>query len=248
MPAKIKTPKALFTDQKYCPGCGHGIIIRQICEVLEEMDLDKKTILVMPVGCSCLMSDFVGLDIIQCPHGRAPAVGVGIKKVRPECTVITYQGDGDAAAIGMAETIHTAGRNNNITSIFVNNGVFGMTGGQMAPTTLVGQKTTTSPFGRNPEFTGMPMKVAELINNFDVAYVTRSSVSSAKEVTKTKKHIEKAIKAQVNNEGYSFVEILSPCPTNWGMDPLTSIKRIEEEVIPYYPLGVLQEKGERNNV
>lgn len=238
-------PKTLYEDNKYCPGCGHGIVNRIFAEVLEELGLDKKAIGIVAVGCSCLMPESFGVDWIQAPHGRAPAVATGIKRVRPDNFVFTYQGDGDAAAIGLSETLYTAQRNENITTIFVNNGVFGMTGGQMAPTTLKGQKTTTSLNGRDTELTGMPMRVAEMINNFDVSYIARGAVTSFREINKTKQYIKRAVECQLNNEGYSFVEILSPCPTNWHMDPVKSMKRIEEEVFNYYQLGEIKRKGEQ---
>lgn len=240
-----RIPNTLYDDNKYCPGCGHGIVNRLFAEVLEELKQDKKAIGVVAVGCSCLMPESFGVDWIQAAHGRAPAIASGLKRVRPENFIFTYQGDGDAAAIGLSETLYSAQRNEKITTIFVNNGVFGMTGGQMAPTSLKGQKTKTSIYGRDTNLTGMPMKVAELISNFDVSYIARGSVTNTKEINKTKKYIKKAVECQINNEGYSFVEILSPCPTNWNMEPKDAIKRIESDVINYYKLGEIKNKGGR---
>jgi len=230
-------PKACFIDNKYCPGCGHGVINRLVAEVLEEMGLDKTAIGAIAVGCASLMPDTFNIDCVQAQHGRAAAVAVGLKRCRPECTVFSYQGDGDALAIGFSETMYAAIRNENITVIFVNNGNFGMTGGQMAPTTLDGQKTSTSPYGRNIELTGAPLNAIKMLETLDVAYLARGSVTSNANIMKAKQYIRKAFEAQQNKEGYSFVEILSPCPTNWGMEPLQSMKHIDSKVTEVYALG-----------
>lgn len=237
--AVFKTPKTIATSTGYCPGCGHGIVNRILAEVLEELELEEKTIGSLAVGCACLMPRSFSIDWIQAPHGRAPAVATGIKRLLPDNVVITYQGDGDLCAIGCSEIIHAAARNEKITTIFVNNGVFGMTGGQMAPTTLPNQVTATSPHGRNPELTGMPMKMAEMISVLPVAYVARGSVHSIPEIRKAKAYIKNALQAQLNGEGFSLVEILSPCPTNWRMTPVKSMERVKNEVVPYYPMGEL---------
>lgn len=231
------TPKACVIENKYCPGCGHGIINRLVAEVLEETGEDKDTIAAIAVGCASLMPDTFSMDCIQAQHGRASAVAVGVKRCRPEKTVFAYQGDGDALAIGFSETMYAAIRNENITVIFVNNSTFGMTGGQMAPTTLEGQKTTTTPKGRDVSLTGEPLNVIELMKTRNVAYLARGSVTSNSEIMKTKNYIKKAFEAQKKGKGYSFVEILSPCPTNWGMDPIVAMNHIEEKVKPVYETG-----------
>lgn len=234
--------KALFVDNKYCPGCGHGIINRLVAETLEEMGYDGDAIAAIAVGCACLMPDTFAIDCVQAQHGRAAAVAVGMKRCRPDKLVFTYQGDGDALAIGFSETMYAAIRHENITVIFVNNGNFGMTGGQMAPTTLEGQKTTTSPKGRDTKLTGDPVNVIELMQPLNPAYVARGSLTTAAEISKTQKYIKNAFQAQMKGLGYSFVEILSPCPTNWGMTPLDSMQHIIEDVVPIYPLGEFAKK------
>lgn len=241
-----KKPKACFVDNKYCPGCGHGIVNRLVAEVLEEMEVDKDSIGAIAVGCSSLMPETFAIDCIQAQHGRAAAVAVGIKRCRPDKIVFSYQGDGDALAIGFSETMYSAIRNENITVIFVNNGNFGMTGGQMAPTTLEGQKTTTSPNGRDIKTTGHPLNIIDMMKNLDVAYIARGSLSNNVNINKAKKYIRNAFEAQKNNEGYSFVEILSPCPTNWRIDPINSMKHIEKTVTKTYKLGEFVERGEKN--
>ena len=242
MGKEYKGPDCIKGSSGYCAGCGHGIINRLIGEVLEEMGLEKKTIISLAVGCSCIMGDYVEVDKIQAPHGRAPATATGIKRMRPDNLVLTYQGDGDIASIGCAEIIHAAARNEKITTIFVNNGVYGMTGGQMAPTTLPNQVTATSPRGRDTSLTGMPVKLSEMIAVLPVAYVARGSVHNPASIKKTKSYIKKAIQAQVDKEGFSMVEVLAPCPTNWNLSPLASMERIEQEVIPYYTPGELVKK------
>ena len=246
MEVVFKKPNAL-TDKvlTYCPGCTHGIIHRIIAEVFDELDIEGKAIGVSPVGCSVLAYDFFSCDMIQAPHGRAPAVATGLKRAKPECIVFTYQGDGDLAAIGTAETIHAAGRGENITVIFVNNAIYGMTGGQMAPTTLPGQITQTSPYGRDVKIAGNPMKVCEMLATLEgVALAQRVSIDSVKNVNAAKKAIKKAFQNQMDGKGYSIIEVLSTCPTNWGLTPLESIDWLRENMIPAYPLGVYKDKSE----
>ncbi|MBC5736250.1 thiamine pyrophosphate-dependent enzyme [Lawsonibacter faecis] len=239
----LKTiPKACFIDNKYCPGCGHGIANRLVAEVLEEMGRDGDALAAIAVGCASLMPDTFGIDCVQAQHGRAAAVAVGMKRCRPDKLVFTYQGDGDALAIGFSETMYAAVRHENITVIFVNNGNFGMTGGQMAPTTLEGQRTTTSPRGRDVRTTGDPMNIMELLKPLDPAYLARGSMTSNAEILKTKKYIRTAFEAQERGVGYSFVEILSPCPTNWGLSAMDAVARIRAEVVPVYPLGEFVKK------
>lgn len=223
---------------RYCPGCGHGIIHRIVGEALEEFNVTGKTIGVAPVGCAVFADEYFNCDIIQAAHGRAPAVATGMKRVKPECVVFTYQGDGDLASIGIAETIHAAARGENFTIIFVNNAIYGMTGGQMAPTTLPGMKSTTSPLGRDPSVAGYPIKMCEMLATLDgPAYISRVSVHSARNVIKAKRAVKKAFQMQLEEKGFSMVEVLSQCPTDWHMKPLAAVKFIEDEMIPYYPLG-----------
>jgi len=225
----------------YCPGCGHGILHRLICEVIDELGVKGKTIAVAPVGCAVIAYDYWLFDSAEAAHGRTPAVATGIKRSLPDRIVFTYQGDGDLAAIGTAEIIHTANRGENITVIFVNNGVYGMTGGQMAPTTLLGQKTQTTLCGRNNLRDGNPLKISEMIAILDGArYVERTSIHDPGHVLKTKRAIKKAFEIQMNNGGFSMVEVLTMCPTYWALSPVEACKRIEREVIKAYPLGVLK--------
>ena len=235
--------KILYADHKFCPGCGHGIANRLIAEVLEEMGEEKGAICAVAVGCSSLMPDTYGVDIVQAQHGRAAAVAVGIKRCRPDNMVFSYQGDGDALAIGFSETMYAAIRNENITVIFINNNNFGMTGGQMSPTTLENQRTTTSPHGRDVSLTGKPLDAMKLMGTLDVAYLARGTMTDIKEITKTKRYIRKAFEAQKNKMGYSLVEILSPCPTNWGMTPLNACKHINQVIQAVYPLGEFKGGG-----
>jgi 2-oxoglutarate ferredoxin oxidoreductase subunit beta len=232
-----RRPSLIQVDHKYCPGCGHGIVNRLLAEALEEMNACGTALCAVAVGCSSLMPDTWGTDIVQAQHGRAAAVAVGMKRCRPDNIVFAYQGDGDAVAIGLSETMWAAIRNENITVIHINNNNFGMTGGQMSPTTLNGQKTTTSPYGRNIAETGAPLDIIKILGTLDVAYLARGSVINNAEILKTKKYIKKALEKQQNNVGYSMVEILSPCPTNWKMTPLDACKRIAESVTKIYPLG-----------
>lgn len=225
----------------YCAGCGHGIVHRVVCEVIDELKVREKTIAVAPVGCAVIAYDYWNFDVTEAAHGRTPAVATGIKRVLPERIVFTYQGDGDLAAIGTAEIIHAANRGENITVVFVNNGVYGMTGGQMAPTTIVDQKTTTTKKGRTVKRDGYPLKISEMIAVLPGArFVERTSVHSPREILRTKKAIKKAFEIQIENGGFSMVEILSMCPTYWGMSPAEATKRIANEVVKTYPLGVLK--------
>ena len=241
----FQKPKSL-TDAPfhYCPGCPHGIIHRLVAEVLDELGIEGKTIGVAPVGCAVMAYDYFACDMIEAPHGRAPAVATGIKRSRPENVVFTYQGDGDRASIGMAETVHSAARNENITVIFVNNAIYGMTGGQMAPTSLPGQVTQTSPYGRDPKTQGMPIRICELLASLDApAYLERVAVNSVAHVRQAKKAILKAFRNQVEGKGFSLVEVLSTCPTNWGLTPEKACQFVEEKMIPFYPLGNFKDRG-----
>lgn len=240
MTTVYQRPKALLdVTLSYCPGCTHGIIHKVLCEVLDEMGIEGETIGVCPVGCSVMAYDFFGCDMIEAPHGRAPAVATGVKRANPDKFVFTYQGDGDLAAIGTAETVHSATRGENIVVIFVNNGTYGMTGGQMAPTTLPGQVTQTTPFGRDTAVQGFPIRVCEMLATLDgVALAQRTSVDSVPHIRETKKAIRQAFENQKAKKGFSIVEVLSTCPTNWGLSPIDSLKRLREECIPYYPLGI----------
>ena len=225
----------------YCPGCGHGTTHRLIAEIIEEMDIQSETIGVAPVGCSVLMYNYLDIDMQQASHGRAPAVATGIKRLLPEKYVFTYQGDGDLAAIGTAETIHACNRGENITMIFINNGIYGMTGGQMAPTTLVGMKSSTTPYGREVNQMGNPLKITDLIVNLPGTYfVSRQSVHTPGNVRKTKKAIRKAFEYQALNKGTCLVEVVSNCPSGWKMNPVESNKWMAENMLPFYPLGDLK--------
>lgn len=222
----------------YCPGCTHGIIHKLVAEVLVELNVLNRTVGVAPVGCAVFAYNYFNCDMQEAAHGRAPAVATGIKKVFPENIVFTYQGDGDLAAIGTAEIIHAAHRGEKFTTIFVNNAIYGMTGGQMAPTTLVGQKATTAPFGRDESLYGKPLKMSELLATIDGAkFVERVSVNSPAQIRKARKAIRKAFETQISGIGFSIVEVLSTCPTNWGLSPVESLKWLENNMIPYYPLG-----------
>ena len=230
----------LLTDDvmHYCPGCGHGTTHRLIAEIIEEMDIQSETIGVAPVGCSVLMYNYMNIDMQEAAHGRAPAVATGIKRLLPEKYVFTYQGDGDLAAIGTAETIHACNRGENITMIFINNGIYGMTGGQMAPTTLVGMKSSTTPYGREVSQMGNPLKMTDLVVNLPGTYfVSRQSVHTPGNVRKTKKAIRKAFEYQALNKGTCFVEVVSNCPSGWKMNPVESNKWMADNMLPFYPLG-----------
>lgn len=223
----------------YCPGCHHGIIHRLVAEALDELKLQDRTVGIASVGCSALAYDYFNVDMVQAAHGRAPAVATGVKRVHPDNIVFTYQGDGDIAAIGTAEIVHAAARGERITTIFVNNAIYGMTGGQMAPTSLVGQVTTTSPYGRKLESAGMPIKLSEMLSTLDGAkYVARVAVNTPANMAKAKAAIKKAFEIQVAGLGFAIVEVLSICPTNWGMTAVEAVKWMETNMMPYYPLGV----------
>jgi 2-oxoglutarate ferredoxin oxidoreductase subunit beta len=240
-----KTP--LMTDNilSYCPGCGHGTAHRLVAEVIEEMDIQSQVIGVAPVGCSVLAYDFVDIDWLQAPHGRAPAVATGLKRVMPDKFIFTYQGDGDLAAIGTSETIHSCNRGENITIIFINNGIYGMTGGQMAPTTLPGMVSSTSPYGRDVKTMGNPIKMTELVSYLPGTYfVTRQAVHTPSAVRKAKKAIRKAFENQKLERGLSFVEIVSNCNSGWRMTPVQANKWMEENMFPFYPLGDIKVDGE----
>ncbi|AEM79530.1 2-oxoglutarate ferredoxin oxidoreductase subunit beta [Thermoanaerobacter thermohydrosulfuricus] len=234
-----KTKGLTDTPFHYCPGCTHGIIHRLVAEIMEELDVLDKAIGVAPVGCAVFAYDYFNCDMQEAAHGRAPAVATGIKRVHPDKIVFTYQGDGDLAAIGTAEIVHAAARGENITVIFVNNANYGMTGGQMAPTTLIGQETTTTPYGRKPEINGYPIRVSEMLATLEgTAYIERVSVYDVKHVMQAKKAIKNAFLAQIQKKGFSMIEVLSSCPTNWGMTPVEALNWIKEHMEPYYPLGV----------
>ncbi len=239
-------PKSLTDiNMHYCPGCGHGIVHRLVAECMDELNIRERTIFIAPVGCSVFADVYFNCDAIQGPHGRGPAIATGIKRSKPESIVISYQGDGDLASIGMAEIIHAAARNENITIIFINNAIYGMTGGQMAPTTLIGQKSTTSPKGRDQRVHGYPIRVCELLSSLEgTRYAERTTVHNVAGVVKTKNAIKKALQNQIDGVGFSIVEILSMCPTNWGVkpdNPSEAIKYVEEQMVKVFPLGVYKD-------
>lgn len=225
----------------YCPGCHHGIIHRLVAEVIDELNASDKTIGIAPVGCSVLAYEYFNCDMFEAAHGRAPAVATGVKRVHPDALVFTYQGDGDLAAIGCAEIVHAAARGEKITTIFVNNAIYGMTGGQMAPTSLLGQVTNTSPYGRSEAGAGLPIRVSEMLATLDGAkFIARVAVNNPANMAKAKAAIKKAFELQQKGEGFSLVEVLSTCPTNWGMTPLDSSEWLEKHMIPYYPLATFK--------
>ena len=249
MAVVFEKPKAL-TDAvlHYGPGSTHGIVHRLVAEVIDELGIEGRTIGIAPVGCSVMAYDYFTVDMVEAAHGRAPAVATGVKRSDPSKIVFTYQGDGDLASIGMCETVHSAARGENITIIFINNAIYGMTGGQMAPTSLPGQVTQTSPYGRNTETQGFPIRVCELLSELDgPAYLERVTVNNVKNVRNAKKAIKKAFQNQIDGKGFSLVEVLSSCPTNWGMTPQKALEWIDEKMIPYYPLGVYRDKDGENN-
>ena len=231
----------------YCPGCTHGIIHRLVAEAIDELGIEGKTVGVAPVGCAVMAYDYFACDMVEAAHGRAPAIATGLKRCMPENVIFTYQGDGDLASIGMAETVHAATRNENITIIFVNNAIYGMTGGQMAPTSLPGQVTQTSPYGRDVNSQGFPIKVSELLSALDGPYyIERVAVNNVKNVRNAKKAILKGFKNQIEGKGFSLIEIVSTCPTNWGMTPSKALNWLEENMLPYYPLGVYKDRSTDN--
>ncbi len=239
----FEKPKAI-TDvpMHYCPGCTHGIIHRLVAEAIDELGVEGRAVGVASVGCSVMSYDYFGCDMVQAPHGRAPAVATGLKRAIPENVVFTYQGDGDLAAIGTAETVHAATRGENITVIFVNNAIYGMTGGQMAPTSLPGQVTQTTPYGRDVKTAGYPIRVCEMLATLDgVALAQRVTVDSVRHIAEAKKAIKKAFQNQLEGRGYSIVEVLSTCPTNWGLSPVEALDWLRSNMMPYYPLGVYKD-------
>jgi 2-oxoglutarate ferredoxin oxidoreductase subunit beta len=242
----FKRPESLIdVPFHFCPGCHHGIIHRMVAECIDQYGLREKSIGVASVGCSVFMYDYFDIDVLESPHGRAAAVATGVKRARPDAFVFTYQGDGDLAAIGTAEIVHAGNRSENITVVFVNNAVFGMTGGQMAPTTMPGQETTTTPYGRKVDYSGYPIRMSELMATLSgTTFVARAAVDTPKNLMKAKKLLRRAFEVQINRQGFAFVEFLSACPTNWKMSPKQACERIEKEMIPYYPLGVFKEGRE----
>lgn len=243
MAVVFKKPDSLLdVSTHYCPGCTHGIIHRLVAEVIDDLDIAGKTIGVAPVGCAVLAYDYFSCDMVQAPHGRAPAVATGLKRALPNNVIFTYQGDGDLAAIGTAETVHSATRGENITIIFVNNAIYGMTGGQMAPTTLPNQITQTTPYGRDVKTAGYPVRVCEMLATLDgVAYAQRVTVDCVKNVNNAKKAIRKAFETQIKGLGFSIVEVISTCPTNWGLSPIEALDWLRDNMLPYYPLGVYKD-------
>jgi 2-oxoglutarate/2-oxoacid ferredoxin oxidoreductase subunit beta len=241
---KLDRPESLHDQQThYCGGCGHGIAHRLVAEAIDELGIRERTIGTAPVGCAVFFYDYFNCDIIECAHGRSPAAATAIKRILPDRIVFTYQGDGDLASIGTAETIHTANRGENITVIFINNAVYGMTGGQMAPTTLLGQKTTTSPAGRGKNAEGSPLKVCEMLSSLDgVTYLERVSVAAPVDVVKAGRAIKKAFQNQVDGKGFSLVEVLSMCPTDWKLSPVQSAEFVNDEMKKAFPLGVFKDK------
>ncbi|MDR3307477.1 MAG: hypothetical protein LBS58_01070 [Coriobacteriales bacterium] len=246
----VGKPKTLFARPhalapvitNYCPGCSHGIVQRLVAEVIDELGIEGTTVGVCPVGCSVTAYDFYSCDMVQAAHGRAPAVATGLKRSLPGSAVFTYQGDGDLASIGMAETVHAATRGEKITVIFINNAIYGMTGGQMAPTSLPGQVTQTSPYGRNIETDGYPIRVCELLSTLDgVALAQRVTVDTPKNVRAAKRAIKKGFEYQLEGLGYSIIEVVATCPTNWGFDPTKAIHWMQENMLPYYPLGTYKD-------
>ena len=239
----FQKPKAL-TDAPlhYCPGCPHGIIHRLVAEAIDDLGIEGRTIGIAPVGCAVMAYDYFACDMMEAAHGRAPATATGIKRCRPDNIVFTYQGDGDLASIGMAETVHAAARNENITVIFVNNAIYGMTGGQMAPTTLPGQVTQTTPFGRDVKVAGNPVRVCELLSSLDgPALLQRVTCDTVPHIREAKKAILKGFRNQLEGKGFSLIEVVSTCPTNWGLSPVKAVEWLQQNMLPYYPLGVYKE-------
>ena len=244
--AKVFEKTKMLTDAPfhYCPGCTHGIVHRLVAQAIDALGIEGRTIGIAPVGCSVMAYDYFACDMVEASHGRAPAVATGIKRADPSKIVFTYQGDGDLASIGTAETVHSATRNENITVIFINNAIYGMTGGQMAPTSLPGQVTQTSPYGRDPKLCGYPVKVCEMLAQLEgPEYLERVAVNNVKNIKKAQAAIKKAFENQINNKGFSLVEVISSCPTNWGMTPQEALKWIDDNMIPYYPLGVYKDRS-----
>ncbi|MBR0115451.1 MAG: 2-oxoglutarate oxidoreductase [Firmicutes bacterium] len=245
MAVVFERPRSLTQAEfHYCPGCTHGIIHRLVAEAIDKLGIEGRTVGIAPVGCAVFAYNYFNCDMIEAAHGRAPAVATGVKRALPDNIVFTYQGDGDLASIGMAETVHSATRGENITIIFVNNAIYGMTGGQMAPTSLPGQVTQTSPYGRDTRTAGWPVRVCELLATLNgPEYIERVAVNNVKNVNNAKRAIEKAFRNQVEGKGFSLVEVLSSCPTNWGMTPQNALQWVDEKMIPYYPLGVFRDRS-----
>ena len=230
----------------YCPGCTHGIVHRLVAQAIDELGIEGKTVGVAPVGCSVMAYNYFNCDMVEAAHGRAPAVATGLKRAMPGNIIFTYQGDGDLASIGTAETVHAAARNENITVIFINNAIYGMTGGQMAPTSLPGQVTQTSPYGRDVNLCGYPVKVCEMLAALDgPEYLERVAVNNVKNVNAAARAIKKAFENQIAGKGFSLVEVISSCPTNWGMTPVQALEWVEQKMIPYYPLGVYKDRSNK---
>ena len=246
MAVVFEKPKALAdVPFHYCPGCTHGIVHRLVAEVLDELGVEGQTVGVASVGCSVFSYNYFNCDMVQAAHGRAPAVATGLKRALPDNVIFTYQGDGDLAAIGMAETVHAATRGENITVIFINNAIYGMTGGQMAPTSLPGQVTQTSPYGRDVKTAGYPIRVCELLSTLSgTALAQRVTVDSVAHVREAKKAIKKGFENQINKRGYSIIEVVSTCPTNWGLSPKEAMNWLRDNMLPYYPLGVYKDVTE----
>jgi len=244
MKTVFEKPKSLKdAPLHYCPGCAHGIVHRIIAQTIDELGIQENVIGVAPVGCAVFAYNYFDIDMLEASHGRAPAVATGIKRADPSKVVFAYQGDGDLASIGMTETVHTAARGENMTIIFINNAIYGMTGGQMAPTSLPGQVTKTSPYGRDTNLVGYPVKVCELLSTLECPYyIERVAVNNIKNVAKAEKAIKKAFQNQIDGKGYSFVEVVAACPTNWKMDPIQANKWVDSNMLPYYPLGVFRDK------
>ncbi len=245
MKVLYKRPEALKKiKMHYCPGCGHSIIHKVLAQVIDELNIREKTVIVAPVGCSVLIYNYFNCDGCESAHGRAQAVSTGLKRAQPDKMIICYQGDGDLAAIGTTETIHAANRGENFSVIFVNNAIYGMTGGQMAPTTLLGQQTKTTPLGRDPVLTGNPLKMCEILSQLESpVYIERVSVHDVKNIIKTKKAIKKSLTYQLEGMGYSFIEVLSMCPTNWGLTPNQAIQWVKESMLSYYSLGIFRDSA-----
>jgi len=244
---KVFSRPACLKDKpfRYCPGCSHGVLHRIVAETIDRLGVHDRTIGIAPVGCAVFAYDYLDIDMIEVPHGRPPAIATGMKRSRPDAMVFSYQGDGDLAAIGTAEIVHAAARGENITVIFVNNGNYGMTGGQMAPTTLQGQKTTTTPSGRDLRSSGSPLRMSEMLAVLDgPTYIERVSLDSPKHVLAAKKAVQKAFRNQLEGSGFSFVEALSLCPTGWGTTPVQAVDWVREHMMRYYPLGVFKDRGQ----
>ena len=242
----FEKPKCLKdAPMHYCPGCAHGLVHRIIAQAIDELGIQSDTIGIAPVGCAVFAYNYFDVDMVEASHGRAPAVATGVKRADPSKIVFAYQGDGDLASIGMTETVHTAARGENLTIIFINNAIYGMTGGQMAPTSLPGQVTQTSPYGRDVNTVGYPVKVCELLSTLEAPYyIERVAVNNVKNVRRATKAIKKAFQNQIDGKGYSFIEVVAACPTNWKMKPVDANKWVDEHMLPYYPLGVFKDKDE----